>query len=147
MQPSGTNLLMADASLSITPPPNKIAEMQKLRNKYNNSGRSRMLLAFRDIRDYFKKNSPSNGGYHIKGVDLRAALIHLYHDTHTVCNLLAVNDKSRSLLKSLQSEGRYDDGFISMRDLYAASRGTGFDGENIEDKLFKLYVHLVENIW
>jgi len=37
-------------------------------------------------------------------------------------------------LRSCQSEGRFNDSGISMRDMYAVRRGTGYKGEDVSEK-------------
>ncbi len=89
---------------------------------------------FSQIIDYFKdeKNHLDEDKYHISRDEFRSAVGKISDEADNYLVAVSQVRGNYERIRKLQSEGWFNDPQVSMRDMYAAKRGTGYDGESID---------------
>jgi hypothetical protein len=104
--------------------------------------------AYTELRDYFvnPKNHRDKDVKHVSLQELSIGIRHYSPETKIVAEALVSEINNYQLLLGLQSEGQFNDGQVSLRDLYAAARGTGFRAEKLDRQIVSLNTALLKTM-
>ena len=100
----------------------------------------RAISGLSQIICYFEKNENhlDDDSKHISRKEFQSAIGKISDNADVILRAVVEDGDSYEHLKSCQSEGRFNDGEVSMRDMYAVRRGSGYKGEDISKQRTRL---------
>lgn len=99
-----------------------------------------MKIAFKQILDYFSDTTHHKDAdtQHVSRDELLGTRSGMPAEAMDAATLVFQNPELYSEMTAVQSEGIFNDDELSLRDLYAIVRGTGYDGGDISPQMSRL---------
>lgn len=91
-------------------------------------------VALKQILTYFEdpKNHSDDDKAHISKDEFKGAVGKISDEANAFLKEIVNSDNGYTTLRAMQTEGLFNDSEVSMRDMYAASRGYGYNGEPVK---------------